>query len=144
MNYRFGFTGTRHGMTEPQKIALRDFLRGSQGEFHHGDCLGADSEAHDIADECGYAIVIHPPSNYKERAWREVPLHMMRSEKPYMTRNRDIVVDTIALIGCPAEAIEQSRGGTWSTIRFGLRQGRTVIVINPSGKIIQRDSGIAA
>lgn len=140
-DYRFGFTGTREGMTDAQKVALRGFLNGSGGEFHHGDCIGADSEAHDIADECGYGIIIHPPSDYKLRAWREVPKHMMRPERPFMARNKDIVTDTIALIAAPAQADEQPRGGTWSTIRFGLRQGRTVIIIQPDGSIIQRHTG---
>jgi len=39
-DYRFGFTGTQHGMTDAQKIALRGFLDGGTGEFHHGDCVG--------------------------------------------------------------------------------------------------------
>jgi hypothetical protein len=49
----FGFTGTRQGMTAEQKSVLRNLLGGGAGEFHHGDCIGADSEGHDIADECG-------------------------------------------------------------------------------------------
>ena len=60
VDYRFGFTGTQHGMTDAQKATLRDFLAAGSGEFHHGDCIGADSEAHDIADECGYSIVSAP------------------------------------------------------------------------------------
>ena len=94
----FGFTGTRQGMTAEQKSALRNFLDGGVGEFHHGDCIGADSEAHDIADECGYGIILHPPTNYSERAWREVPRHMMRPERPYLDRNKDIVRETTWLI----------------------------------------------
>jgi hypothetical protein len=62
---------------------------------------------------------------------------MMKREKPYVDRNKDIVLDTIALIAAPAEPIEQPGGGTWSTIRFGLKQGRTVIIILPDGKIIK-------
>jgi hypothetical protein len=67
-------------MTDAQKAAFRNYLAGSSGELHHGDCVGADSEAHDIADACGYNIVLHPPTNYSERAWCEVPRHMQRPE----------------------------------------------------------------
>lgn len=133
-----GFTGTQLGMTDAQKASLRGFLRGPSGEFHHGDCIGADSEAHDIAEECGYGIILHPPTNYSKRAWREVPHFMMRREKPYLDRNKDIVNETRVLIAAPAEPDEQPRGGTWSTIRYGIKQGRTVIIILPSGEIIQR------
>ena len=60
-------------MTPEQKSALRKLLDGGAGEFHHGDCVGADSEAHDIADECGYGIILHPPTNQSERQnWRLV------------------------------------------------------------------------
>lgn len=137
-DYRFGFTGTRHGMTDAQKAALRGFLAGGSGELHHGDCVGADSDAHDVADECGYAVVIHPPYSYKARAFREVPRHMMRPEKPHLDRNKDIVLDTISLIAAPAEMEEQSRGGTWSTVRFARKQGKVVVLILPDGTIQQR------
>jgi hypothetical protein len=139
-DYNFGFTGTRHGMTDGQKATLRDFLRGGTGHFHHGDCVGADAEAHDIADECGYAVVIHPPYSYKDRAWREVPSHMMRPERPYLTRNKEIVLETIALIATPAEPEEQPRGGTWSTVRFARKQGKSVVLIRPDGSIKQESN----
>jgi len=51
-----GFTGARQGMTEGQKSALRDLLASHSGVvLHHGDAVGADAEAHDIAVEldCG-------------------------------------------------------------------------------------------
>lgn len=135
--YRFGFTGTHLGMTAAQKASLRSFISGGTGEFHHGDCIGADSEAHDIADECGYAIIVHPPTNYSKRAWREVPTHMMRSEFSYLARNRMIVSETMALIAAPVGFDEQSRGGTWFTVREARKQGKTVILILPCGKIKQ-------
>lgn len=138
MSFRFGFTGTRHGMTDAQKSALREFMRGGTGELHHGDCVGADSDAHDIADECGYAVVIHPPTDYKLRAWRSVPLHMMKMEQSHFARNRAIVNDTISLIATPFEAEPQSRGGTWYTINFARRMGKVVVLIRPDGTIDQR------
>jgi hypothetical protein len=131
----FGFTGTRQGMTAEQKSALRNLLDGGTGEFHHGDCIGADSEAHDIADECGYGIILHPPTNYSERAWREVPRHMMRPERPYLDRNRNIVRETASLIAAPAEPEEQLRSGTWSTVRFARKQGKPVFLILPDGTV---------
>lgn len=136
----FGFTGTRHGMTPMQRAALIKFLSGGSGELHHGDCIGADSEAHDIADVCGYSVVLHPPTNYALRAWREVPAHMRRPEKPYTVRNRDIVNETTALIAAPAEADEQPRGGTWQTIRYARKTGKSTVIIFPDGTIKQESN----
>jgi hypothetical protein len=66
--------------------------------------------------KCSYGIILHPPTNYSERAWREVPRHMMRPERPYLDRNRNIVRETASLIAAPAEPEEQLRSGTWSTV----------------------------
>lgn len=137
VNYCFGFTGTRHGMTAKQKDALGSFLSGSSGELHHGDCIGADAEAHDIAMDLGYCPVIHPPSDYSHRAWCVVPKHLMRDEKTHFARNRDIVDETTALIAAPAEAEEQQRGGTWYTVRYAKKRGKSVVVILPDGSIKQ-------
>jgi hypothetical protein len=134
-NHRFGFTGTHHGMTDAQKATLRTFLAGGSGEFHHGDCVGADSEAHDIADAGGYQIVLHPPSNPFRRAFRKVPAERVRLEKPYMVRNKDIVLEATTLIATPAEPEEQPRGGTWSTVRFARKQQKVVVLILPDGTI---------
>lgn len=138
MDHRFGFTGTRDGMTDAQKTSLREFLRGGAGELHHGDCVGADSEAHDIADECGYSIRIHPPLDPKLRAWRKVPTHMMFPEQSHFARNRTIVQNTIALIATPKEMVGQARGGTWYTVGYARKLGKTVVLILPDGTINQR------
>ena len=142
-DFRFGFSGTSQGMTMAQKHALRNFLMGGYGELHHGDCIGSDAEAHGIAIECGYCPVLHPPTNYSKRAWCEVPLHLMRSEKPYLTRNRYIVDETIALIATPAEFDEQLRGGTWYTVRYARTRGKTVVLILPDGVVRQTRKPIA-
>ena len=131
-----GFTGTRHGMTDAQKVTLRSLLTKFGGvEFHHGDCIGADSEAHDIAMECGYCPIIHPPTNPALRAWRKVPSHLMRPERPYMTRNRDIVDAAQVIIATPAEMLERN-GGTWSTVRYARRVGKPLHVILPDGSVV--------
>jgi hypothetical protein len=122
---RIGFTGTRQGMTVAQAHALRDILA-SHGPvtLHHGDCIGADAQAHDIAVELGRAVVIHPPviGGRDQRAWKTAP--DVREAKPYLKRNKDIVRETELLIATPAEASEQHRSGTWSTSRCRRTRGQ--------------------
>lgn len=131
-----GFTGTRHGMTDWQKVMLRWLLIKFDGiDFHHGDCIDADSEAHDIAMECGYCPIIHPPTNPALRAWRKVPPHLMRPKRPYTTRNRNIVDAAQVVIAAPAEMLERN-GGTWSTVRYTRRVGKPLHVILPDGSVV--------
>lgn len=85
-----GFSGTQNGMTFPQKRTLAlIFTELEITELHHGDCIGADEEAHEIALSMGIRIVIHPPTDPKKRAFCRA--HEMREPKPYLDRNHDIV-----------------------------------------------------
>jgi len=126
-----GFTGTRSGMTERQKKELRKYLEMQDcgGIFHHGDCVGADAEAHQIASRLGYEIVIHPPKNPKERAycWSV----FVKPEKEYLKRNHDIVDDSNILLAAPKSKKEVVRSGTWATIRYAHKIGKKVIVLDP-------------
>ena len=90
---KIGFTGTRHGMTEAQRGSLRSLL-GDAGEFHHGDCIGADAQAHDIARDLGLEVVVHPPKVDTMRAWKTSDSDRIREPKPFLARNRDIVRET--------------------------------------------------
>jgi hypothetical protein len=134
---KIGFTGTRNGLTSPQREALisaiDDFAQLWPGaEFHHGDCVGADAEAHGFAMSAGLPVVIHPPSKDALRAFcagaREV-----RAAKPYLARNRDIVTEADWVIATPAEMEERPRGGTWSTVRFARGICWPVMLIYPDG-----------
>ena len=128
-----GFTGTRRGMTAEQKTVLRSLLQAAGGEFHHGDCIGADAEAHDIAQANGLEPVIHPPTDPKQRARKEAK--RILAPLPYLRRNKEIVRETELLIATPGEFEEQHRSGTWSTVRHARRLGRRVLVILPDGKL---------
>jgi hypothetical protein len=129
-----GFTGTQGGMTERQRQALSCALDELQATvFHHGDCIGADAEAHDIAAAMGCEIVIHPPVTETNRAWKLAP--RIHEPKPYLKRNKDVVRATEVLVAAPAQDIEQLRTGTWSTVRFARKIGRAVWVILPDGNV---------
>jgi hypothetical protein len=137
MNFRFGFFGSRKGMTRSQHFALREVLKSNSGEFHHGDSIGADAEAHDIAFECGYAIVIHPPLDRRLRAFKAAPELVIRPEQQYLIRNKEIVLETMALIAVPFESDEQRRCSTWAAYRFARTSGRATVLILPGGEIRQ-------
>lgn len=135
---KIGFTGTQKGMTFPQCETLLDFLktriaRGKPiAEFHHGDCIGADSEAHKIARVLKIRIHIHPPLDPSRRAF--CPSPNTSCPKPYLERNNDIINQTNFLVACPKGYQEEVRSGTWATIRYTAKKGKEVYIIYPNGK----------
>ena len=127
----FGFTGTQEGMTDSQKEAVYKLLVYAS-LLHHGDCIGADSDAHTIADKLKVATVIHPPSNPSKRAFCNSDF--ICGEKSYLDRNHDIVNASENLIATPKESKEVLRSGTWATIRYcGKKNRGEYIVIYPDG-----------
>jgi hypothetical protein len=129
-----GFTGTRRGMTARQSLAFKQWLAGiPAGIFHHGDCTGADSRAHDIALELGWTVEIHPPDDNRHRAFCKGAA-VVHDPLPYLKRNARILEASDDLAAAPAEYIERLRGsGTWSTIRGAERRGVPVHIFWPNG-----------
>jgi len=137
--YRIGFTGTREGLTEEQKKALRTFLQNQflhitkEGHFHHGDCIGADEQASFIAREVGFSIYGHPPINPKYRAYFDNDVEF--ESKEYLVRNHDIVDSTSLLVACPKRDLEEWRSGSWATIRYAHKIKKETKIIFPNGRI---------
>lgn len=134
---RVGFTGTQWGITLLQGVTLRaelveHFAAVPGNEFHHGDCMGADAMAHDIARELGYAVHVHPPDNDSKRAFVRNATHT-EEPAPYLVRNQHIVDATEMLLACPGEKQEKLRSGTWATIRYARRLNRPVVIVYPDG-----------
>jgi hypothetical protein len=132
IGHLLGFTGTRQGMTAIQKSHfLRIILEGNIEEFHHGDCIGADEQAHDIVRQYlpSCRIVIHPPSNLSKRAFLKGDV--MLTPLPYMVRNRAIVDATWELIAAPFSSIEILRSGTWSTVLYARKVEKTIHMVYP-------------
>lgn len=132
-----GFTGTQQGMTDHQKKQVRKVLEdlykiGGKNIFHHGDCIGADSDAHDIAANIGYYIVVHPPIKSSKRAYRTSICCEVRDKKDYLVRNRDIVDESDFMIATPSTKKEILRSGTWSTVRYTRNYGsKGLVIIDP-------------
>jgi hypothetical protein len=121
-------------MSEKQKSAFRNLLKTIRAShLHHGDCIGADKDAHDIAKELGLKIELHPPSKADLRAYCEADV--VHDPEPYLQRNKKIVDHTKILVATPKTAVEEIKSGTWSTIRYALKQEQhAVVVISPDGK----------
>jgi hypothetical protein len=123
-----GFTGTRSGMSAVQKTAFAELLESLVPcVFHHGDCVGADSEAHLMARTLGISVVIHPPVKEDLRAFCEGASEE-RTPKSYFARNRDIVNECSLLIATPYTN-EETSGGTWYTINYAKRVKKTVAIL---------------
>ena len=122
---KIGFTGTREGMSQQQKeeFALLINQLGAT-EFHHGDCAGADEDAHSIVREIfpGVRIIVHPPSSSYLQAYCRGDEH--RAPATYLVRDRAIVESTEYLIGAPLSDTPAPKSGTWYTIRYAQKLGR--------------------
>lgn len=137
MKISIGFTGTQIGMTQEQQYTLEKYLKISvnsiaECEYHHGDCVGADEQFHKILEKFGVnSIIIHPPINKSKRAFCKS--NMIREQKEYLVRNKDIVNESEILIATPKENDEQLRSGTWSTVRYAKKNKKRVFIIYPNG-----------
>lgn len=131
-----GFTGTRFGCSPKQRRSLSRVLselhtKFGFREFHEGDCVGADTDANEIAEDLGYWIGVHPPTNESNACGR---LGNFRFEpKPYLERDKDIVRVSSILVACPDSYEEVIRSGTWTTIRFSRDAFNPIIKIFPDG-----------
>lgn len=134
---RIGIIGTQAGTTPDQRAAITALLVGIQpAELHHGDCIGADSDIHDIARRHTTArVIIHPPDNPTTRAHRQGD--EQRTPLPYLVRNHAIVDATDRLVAAPAGP-ELQRAATWTTVRYAMRAGRRITIVWPNGSTEER------
>lgn len=134
-----GFTGTQEGMSNKQRAAFTKVIKETKAtHFHHGDCIGADADAHNIVrklwpnpNDC--RIVGHPPLNKNKRANCQFDFCLPPDE--YLKRNHAIVNTCEVMIACPKEMEEELRSGTWATIRYTRKQGKRLIIIYGDGSI---------
>lgn len=135
---KVAFTGTQQGMTARQLLGVMGFLVFSEVHIiHHGDCIGADAQTHQICQLLkgvrAISIIIHPPENNAKRAWCK-GYSLLHHPKPYLARNRDIVDDGEVLLATPKEDEETLRSGTWATIRYARHQAKPIVILWPDGR----------
>lgn len=129
---KVGFTGTREGLSEHQRSALYGALLGlkdSITEFHHGDCVGGDAEAHEMAAVIlgEDKIWVHPPEDPSRRAFCKSP-HILPPQG-YLARDLAIVTTTERLIACPKAGAPAPRSGTWYTVRRAQERKKGVLIL---------------
>lgn len=141
---KLGFTGTRLGMDPDQYAKVYELVqeaieiseaRGEAFEAHHGDCVGADEEFHNIVLGFGSfaSIIVHPPKDPKLRAYCQGDVVL--EPKEYKDRNQDIVNASDWVMGAPATT--QPKGGTWQTIQMGQTRGNLWKVVLPFGVVVK-------
>lgn len=127
-------------MTKKQLEAVlgqfRYLARNYSVVFHHGDCVGADAEAHVLAKLLGWSIIKHPGRPIGDHARANmIGYEECWTVQPPLTRNIKIVQQSGILIAAPSGTEEQRRGsGTWHAIRQtrDYSAGR-LIIYGPNG-----------
>lgn len=126
-NVKLAFTGRRDELSTAQRMRLGHFIN-----VNHEDGLvaahnGADGDDAYFARYCAWAgiSVEHPGEGLRP-----------------MPANRALVTWCDILVGCPPTEHLEKRSGTWQTILYGFKYGKSVTVITPSGAVILERSDI--
>lgn len=126
-----GFSGSRYGMTEPQRRGvevLLDLI--CPRKARHGLCLGSDAGFDGMCVDRGIWRIGHPPLKREWRAWIDVD--ELLPEKDYHPRDRDIVDGSHVLIATPRRL---SGGGTWYTVNYARVRPIWIILVYPDGVV---------
>lgn len=142
-----GFTGSRQGPTKFSKVVFENVIaQAAVKVFRHGACYGWDAhavkEVRRLFPKCW--IIAYPgkgasdadEGSRPDRDQESLALSdEVRPEQSHFARNRAIVHESGAVIGCPPTAHHQNRGGTWYTIDQAHKVGKLKIIILPDGII---------
>jgi hypothetical protein len=124
-------------MNADQLAYVTDWLRGYHADglgikvVHHGDCIGADAQFHEIVRNLDPAIRIesHPCNLDRYRA--HCRADVTYAVKPPLERNIDIVRASDYLIATPRERKRISMSGTWWTMGQAANSNIPVFHVPP-------------
>lgn len=134
-----GVTGTRGALTAFQRANLMRLMAElAPPRVSHGDCTGADAEAHAIARALGCYVIVNPPSSAAYRAFCDPgPRGEIRSPASYLARNRAIVTQAAYLVALPAgqRPACPAGSGTWTTVGYAEQAGMGTVILYPDGTV---------
>jgi hypothetical protein len=139
---RLGFSGTQSGMSAAQYSTLDAWLHENKAllaEIHHGGCIGADAEFHNLVGEHGLwkLVHVHPCNIYNKTAQlRGTPAKVWPVDFA-LERNLTIVQHSDIVIVTPKEDDEVRRSGTWATVRRARKLRRLIKHIRLDGTFDQ-------
>jgi nucleoside 2-deoxyribosyltransferase len=139
---KIGFTGTQEGMKVRQlrcvgqALLCHCLVEYLPLNFHHGDCIGADEQAHNLARALWFKVFIHPADDESRRAFCKALPERVSTPKPFLMRNKDIVDQTDVLIAAPKAMEEEVRSGTWATVRYARKLNRPIYICYPDGRLV--------
>lgn len=143
----WGFTGTRHGATNPQIGWVNSILEDSRpAAVHHGACTGVDLLVHQVCLELGIPLHVWPPIKTEWLAAECITPHPLVTIHPamhYLPRDREIVRAADVLKALPKQEAQPDPmqwGGTWYTVDFAQRVYKPVDICYPSGRVENRRS----
>jgi len=132
------FTGTASGMNATQMTNVINLINKQKPKITkcvHGDCVGADTDFHNIVTKLGLGdlIEIHPCTIHNKRGYNHAP-KVYDAIGP-LDRNKIMVQRAHLVVGTPGTDTEIIRSGTWHSIRYAKKLGRPLLVLYPSGAI---------
>jgi hypothetical protein len=131
---RLGISGTRDGFNEAQFDVFKKLVRFFRpDEFHHGDCIGVDEQAHNYLTGNKIAIYIHPPLIDRYRAFCD-PGKFGIIEPPRTYRARNVGIVRISNIMCAFPG-PNSRG-TYHAIGYAKKIGCPIYVCGVDGNCL--------
>lgn len=128
-------TGTRNGTTKEALTSFRHWLAETQiniSEAHHGDCIGADTQFHEIMCEMAVHVFVHPCTLEKYRSFNTGGTISRPLNPTY--RNKKMV-DLCDLVVAFPEGPEVVRSGTWSTIRYASKRNKSCVIFWRDGSV---------
>lgn len=135
-----GFTGTKLGMTPPQRAEVQRILESARKrgavEFVFGLCVGADEEAALDAAALGYRLRGFPAFELGDPNRSLLTVAFLHPVAAPLDRNGSIVEFSKEIVAAPHGYREVQRSGTWATIRRARRLGRPVSIVAPDGSLL--------